>query len=287
MRSVWLLPKEEVIRCPKATTLRHEMRSVWLLPKKEDFLYTGPDWLLLLLDQVDDEAAAYILLIFWRAWHLRNNVVHGDGLSSVTGSAKFLLHMWDSLVVASDREVGSDKEKGKRPVHDGRPKKDSRKESNERHKWEPPPMGWVKLNVDAAYCQETGEAGMGLIVQDEDGKAMLVAWKGIKGCGSPEQGEAVACLEGLRLTTKWVKQSTLVESDCLNLIREVQKTTGSTYAGILVEIKGAMGLLPDCKVSHIQREANEIAHTLAQRANRQQEYVVMRLNNPEFIRHFF
>jgi dihydroxyacetone kinase-like predicted kinase len=70
------------------------------------------------------------------------------------------------------------------------------------------------------------------------------------------------------------------------LTREVQKITDvrSAYAGILVEIKGAMGLLSDCKVSHIRREANEIAHALEQRAKRQQEYVVMRLSSPEFIR---
>jgi hypothetical protein len=35
--------------CPKAKALRHKMRQVWSLPREEDFMYTGPDWLLMLL----------------------------------------------------------------------------------------------------------------------------------------------------------------------------------------------------------------------------------------------
>jgi hypothetical protein len=66
---------------------------------------------------------------------------------------------------------------------------------------------------------------MGLIVRDEEGQVMLTAWRAIKGCGSPEQGKQRHAwrVYGLRLTAEWVKQPTLVESDCLNLIREVQK----------------------------------------------------------------
>jgi hypothetical protein len=123
---------------PKAVALRHEMRSGWLLPNEYEFRYTGPDWLLLLLSRVDDDVGAHILLIFWQAWHLRNNVIHGDGLSTVTRSAKFLLHLWDSLGVAADKEEESEKGKGKRPLHDRRPMKFKKKDSSETHKWEPP-----------------------------------------------------------------------------------------------------------------------------------------------------
>jgi hypothetical protein len=135
------------------------------------------------LSRVDDDVGAHILLIFWRTWHLRNNVMHGDGLSTVIRSAKFLLHLWDSLGVAADKEEESENGKGKRPLHDGRSMKFKKKDSSETHKWEPPPRGWVKLNVDAAYCQGMGAAGMGLIIRDEEGQDMLTAWRAIKGCG--------------------------------------------------------------------------------------------------------
>jgi hypothetical protein len=33
-------------------------------------------------------------------------------------------------------------------------------------KWEQPPEGWVKINTDAAYCQESGSASAGIIARD-------------------------------------------------------------------------------------------------------------------------
>jgi hypothetical protein len=101
-----------VVRCPKATTLRHELRVVWALPKVEDFRCTGPDWLLLLLDRADDTTRAQVLLLFWWAWHLRNNVMHGDGVCTVTGSAKFLELLADSMdLAARDSKGGGDDRK--------------------------------------------------------------------------------------------------------------------------------------------------------------------------------
>jgi ribonuclease HI len=112
------------------------------------------------------------------------------------------------------------------------------------------PHEWVKLNTDATYSQETGDAGIGIIVRDE-GKVLLSAWRG---CGSPEQGEAEACLEGLRLTAEWVRQPTIVESDCQNLIQDVQGPIDAraSQAGMLKEIKGAIRLLPGCKLNHVR-----------------------------------
>jgi hypothetical protein len=102
-----------MVRCPKAVALRYEMRNIWLLPNEEEFL---------LLSRMNEEMGAHILL-FWRAWYLRNNIVHGDGLCMVTGSAKFLSNMGDSLDVATRKNVADDKGKGKSLRKDVRPRK--------------------------------------------------------------------------------------------------------------------------------------------------------------------
>jgi hypothetical protein len=83
-----------------------------------------------------------------------------------------------------------------------------------------------------------------------------------------------------------VRQPTLLETDCQNLISDIQKPTNarSGQAGILTEIQGVKSMLPDCKLFHVRRGANEVAHTLAQRASRCLESVVMRLDTPEFVR---
>jgi hypothetical protein len=146
---------------------------------------------------VADETRACILLLFWQAWHLRNNIVHGNGACTVTGSAKFLLHLGNSMDLAMQREKGGDEGKGKRPVDGVRLQKDSRLGGSIQQRWKLPPWGWVKLNSDAAFCHETCEAGTGIIVRDGEGRVLLAAWRMLRGCGSPEQAEAEACLEGL------------------------------------------------------------------------------------------
>jgi hypothetical protein len=69
-----------VVRCTKFVALKQEMRSVRLLSGEEQFWHSGSNWLVLLLSSVSKDMGARILLLFWRAWHLRNDLVHGDGL---------------------------------------------------------------------------------------------------------------------------------------------------------------------------------------------------------------
>jgi hypothetical protein len=57
-----------VINCQGAKQLRQAMREHWNLPTEEHFLYTGTDWLLLLLGQCSAEQKKQTLLLLWRAW---------------------------------------------------------------------------------------------------------------------------------------------------------------------------------------------------------------------------
>jgi hypothetical protein len=59
------------------------------------------DWLLLLVNLVTRETAAHILLLFWRAWHLRNDMVHGWCIGYVMGLTNFLTSYSDSLQIVS------------------------------------------------------------------------------------------------------------------------------------------------------------------------------------------
>jgi hypothetical protein len=50
-----------VIRCTKPFALRWALRQQWELPEEKHFAYTGPDWLLLLLNSVDATTRSKIL----------------------------------------------------------------------------------------------------------------------------------------------------------------------------------------------------------------------------------
>jgi hypothetical protein len=56
---------------------------------------------------------------------------------------------------------------------------------------------------------------------------------------SVEEAERLACLEGMRLASHWVRQLVIVESDWLSLIKTLQASTSdrASWLGIITEIK--------------------------------------------------
>jgi hypothetical protein len=115
---------------------------------------------------MDKEMGARILLLFWRAWHLR------DRVWDYHCSSKFLVNYIDSLRNMSQglHERGMEKGKGK-VQHDScngwNPTEDSREGARAGKEWTPPPPGWVKLNIDVAFCHNTGESSARIIIRDE------------------------------------------------------------------------------------------------------------------------
>jgi hypothetical protein len=80
-----------VIRCTKAIALRLEMRKhSWRQPDEKMFQAQGLDWLFTLISALDKEVKENKLLLLWRVWFMRNNIMHGDGRASVLGSVEFL-----------------------------------------------------------------------------------------------------------------------------------------------------------------------------------------------------
>ncbi|OEL21790.1 hypothetical protein BAE44_0017187 [Dichanthelium oligosanthes] len=73
------------------------MRQFWELPNEEQSLNQLPETLVYLLLGLDTDAAAKLLLLLWRAWHVRNNLTRDDGKLSFAGSVKFLCRYREEL----------------------------------------------------------------------------------------------------------------------------------------------------------------------------------------------
>lgn len=66
------------------------MREVWImLPSDSKLIDTGVDWLQVLLHTCQGDTRAKILLSLWKAWHLRDDVIHDTGKETVTRPAAF------------------------------------------------------------------------------------------------------------------------------------------------------------------------------------------------------
>ena len=165
-------PEDEfhaVISCTRSKALRNGMRSAWDLPKEQDFSKTGKNWLQCLLIPLPDHVRNRTLMILWKAWQLRNNVIHGDGKDTVTGAMRQLVKLDEDLDVAAngDEKTGG---KGSLSVYVERICKPAVSGTNQ---WTPPPRQSAKLNSDAAFLPEFARAWGGAVARDHKGTPFL------------------------------------------------------------------------------------------------------------------
>lgn len=277
-----------VVRCTKAAALRKEIQQHWLLPDEQQFTFSGPDWLFLLLSRVNKETGARILLLFWRAWYLRNDSIHGKGTGSIRGSVQFLVSYSESLNIIHHGQGALPDAKGKAKIdegcgtriHQGRYGSGSKQQLA---KWSSPQEGWVKMNSDAAFSMLTGDASAGVVVRDANGRVLLTAWRLLRRCSTVEEAEAEALLEGAKLMAEWVRQSTILEADCSMIMVALKSGQDecALWLGILAEISAVCDLLPGHRLEHANRNANNVAHNLAKLAYERREFVVKRLGFPQ------
>jgi hypothetical protein len=87
---------------------------------------------------------------------------------------------------------------------------------------------------------------------------------------------------------EWVRHPLLVESDCLTLIKALRSSqpNRASWLGIITEIKELSQLFPKWGFIHMQRDGNQVAHTLAQLAMKRKLCKVMRSSIPQEIAKF-
>ena len=130
--------------CTLARALRDGLWRHWTLPPEYALRKTGEDWFLILLSSCGKDMRVKLIFMLWRAWHHRNNVVHGDGKASVTASVPYLINYVETTSVSC---LMVPDEKGKGPVFpDPAASVDDRDGVSS---WEAPASGWLKVNVDA------------------------------------------------------------------------------------------------------------------------------------------
>ena len=89
----------------------------------------------------------------------------------------------------------------------------------QRHKWNPPDPGWVKMNV-GVFSTTSGVASIRVIIRNHIGAVRLSAWQVISDASNAEEVEALACKEGITLAAEWIQTPAV-----LDLI--VQRSTSS------------------------------------------------------------
>ena len=185
-----------------------------------------------------------VRLLFWRAWSVRNNIVHNSGPISIESSVHFLLSYQATLVEVQQNNVQDTK--GKRPTCETSENSTQRSKTvmgkTNLHTWLPPRMGWAKINIDGAFVEQIGEAGVGILARDHSGSVCFSAWRVLFHCSSPVEAEVHACVEGLRLPSQWIQMPVIIESDC-SWVVHVFNTSKEDRSEIAFDVKEGKGLM--------------------------------------------
>jgi ribonuclease HI len=255
------------VTCSKARALRQEMRKCWSLPPENKFRYTGRDWLQLLLDPLDDITRARVLLVLWRAWHLRNDVIHHKGDATIASSVIFLQSYLGETF--NPPSVIHD-EKGKQTCVANYTCRntDGVDASNSLLQWSAPPPGWTKLNIDGSFCASNGTGGAGFVLRDSNGKVLVAACVQLHNCAEAEEAEASAALLGLLQMENLQDANMIIESDCYAVVKALLSNDQdrSKWCAVLEEAKACTRSFAACRVLHVRREANRVADALARLA---------------------
>jgi hypothetical protein len=144
-----------------------------------------PDEEQLHLDQLDSDQKAKLLMLFCRAWHLRNDVIHVKGQGSVKESAGFLLNYYESLQAVRKTswkpEEGGGKSKAVLDSYNSRKIEEHETKSvKPKASWLARTGGMGEVEHGCRMCHMSGMMSTGVVVRDDAGRVLLTAWKLIR-----------------------------------------------------------------------------------------------------------
>jgi hypothetical protein len=255
-----------IVACTKAKAIRQEMRKIWNLPSEKEFHYTGKDWILLLLAKLNKKEQGQVLLLLWRAWFLRDDIIHEKGTATIKQSVDFLKSY--AVEISLDQvPCFSPHDKGKMVLHldQGPVQVGSVKSSIG---WTKPSSGCVKVNVDASFAQPGNQATLGVIARDEHGNVCFSAARVLPNCSSAREAELEAIKDGLSLAATWTQGQIICETDCLVAASAINKPGRdlSQLCHIINDIKDVLASGVGSSVVYINRTCNHVAHSLASSA---------------------
>jgi ribonuclease HI len=191
---------------------------------------------------------------------MANNVVHGDE-ASVTTSVPSLQNYKE--LISGTQHVNVDI-KGKATVY--AILEPALPDADGSIRWEPPPTGWIKANVDASWDAQTERGGVGVVIRDQTGSVLRSVRSFIPTCASTEAAEIIACLQGLRHLVDFTRWPVILESDAAQVIDTLSAGCNDRSANCssYMEARGLMAGLPEVMLSKVNRQGNKVANCLAQ-----------------------
>ena len=242
--------------CINARRLWREMSVVWDLPDVTKIMPTGREWFVQIVSDLNEHVRLRLMMLLWRIWYVRNELVHHKPAPPVDVSCRFLASCVASLhSIALNPQA--DHSKGKYPAMVCFPlaAPTCNIKRLDPSPWAPPVAGRVKLNTDGSVLN--GVAGTGMILRDHVGNIIFSSCRYLFSCNDMLETEIMGIREGLSLALQWSNLPIDVESDNLEAVKMI--LTGdmnrSKYAFLIEEIKASLIERNSC-ITHVVRSKN-------------------------------
>ncbi|RLN29958.1 hypothetical protein C2845_PM05G12440 [Panicum miliaceum] len=136
-----------------------------------------------------------------------------------------------------------------------------------RQRWEPPPGGTWKVNVDGAFWEQEKKGAWGFAVRDDQGHAALAGSGSLEVVNDALSAESHACIAALQAAADHGLHNIILETDSTILVKALQTDAyDRARDGMLFrEAKYIMAMnFSSVVVAYAPRSCNSLAHDLAQ-----------------------
>ena len=128
----------------------------------------------------------------------------------------------------------------------------------------------MKINFDEAIFSESNQFRVGVVIRDNNGAVLASCSEKIHQAYKPDEVEALAALKAVTFAHELGFRNVILEGDSLGLIKALKSIEGSLSPTSLLidDVKRVAINFERLLYSHVKRNGNRVAHSLAKNALR-------------------
>jgi hypothetical protein len=187
-----------------------------------------------------------VIVLLWRWWDVRNKMNAGELMPSCQETVWSVMSMVQDILKNDPKAIDSPAPKIQR--------------------WLPPPVDYLKINVDGAYKMESKNGAWGFIVRDHEGSTVLAGAGNLGPVHDALIAETLACKQALEAAVHFGISQVLIETDSSQLMEAITSSSSDLAigGGLFKEIRGFLQESSNClNVCKIPRSCNSCTHDLA------------------------
>jgi ribonuclease HI len=203
-----------------------------------------------------DSNASKAAVLVWILWQIRNNKVWNDGNISAAQAGAQAEAYWQQW--ASINGVFQEQHQAWQ----------QRASQSNAARWQQPPVGRLKCNVDASFFEANDATGWGWCLRDSRGQFQLAGTNIRHSLYSVVEGEACAIIEAMEEMILRGFKYVIFESDSRLVVDAITSSNNgiSEFSHLIAHIQFLLRSNNYFEVKYVKRQANNVAHTLARAA---------------------